>query len=118
MDVRNVADAHAHALKLPQGTSERFLLSGGVDYFEDGVDGLRARGKKGLGEVGARCFRSKHFAIDRSKPERMLELSFIPFEKTVEDIEKVGLHGVKAVRHLEHQMRHTHDDLSRGAVCH
>jgi nucleoside-diphosphate-sugar epimerase len=85
VDVRNVADAHAHALNLPRGTSQRFLLCGGVDYFEDGLQGLRARGEKGLGEVGARCDRSKHFAIDRSKAETMLELSFIPFEKTVED---------------------------------
>lgn len=85
VDVRNVADAHVQALKLPQGTSERFLLCGGVDYFEDGLQGLRAQGEKGLGEEGARCDRSKHFAIDRSKAEKMLELSFTPFEKTVED---------------------------------
>ena len=83
--MRDVADAHAHALKLPQGTSERFLLCGGVDYFEDGVQGLKARGEKGLGEVGARCDRSKHFSIDRSKAEKTLGLLFTPFEKTVED---------------------------------
>jgi hypothetical protein len=76
------------ALQLPQGTSERFLLCEGVDYFEDGIQGLRARGEKGLGEVGARCDQSKHFAIDRSKAEKMLKIlkiSFIPFERTVED---------------------------------
>ena len=85
VDVRNVADAHANALKLPKGTSERFLLCGGVDYFEDGIQGLRARGEKGLGEEGARCDPSKHFSIDRSKAEKILNLEFIPFEKTVED---------------------------------
>jgi hypothetical protein len=85
VDVRNIADAHAKALQLPQGTSERFLLCGGVDYLEDGIQGLRARGEKGLGEVGARCDPSKHFAIDRSRAEKMLEVSFIPFERTVED---------------------------------
>lgn len=61
--VHNIADAHAKALQLPQGTSERFLLCGGVDYFEDGIQGLRARGEKGLGEVGPRCDPSKHFAF-------------------------------------------------------
>ena len=85
VDVRNIADAHAKALQLPQGTGERFLLCGGVDYFEDGIQGLRARGEKGLGEVGARCDTSKHFAIDSSKAEKTLEISFIPFERTVED---------------------------------
>ncbi len=86
VDVRNVADAHANALKLPNGQSERFLLCGGVDYFEDGIQGLRARGEKGLGEPGARCDLSKHFSIDRSKAEEMLDLDFISFEKSVEDV--------------------------------
>jgi nucleoside-diphosphate-sugar epimerase len=85
VDVRDIADAHAKALQLPQGTSERFLLCGGVDYFEDGIQGLRTRGEKGLGEVGARCDTSKHFAIDSSKAEKLLEISFIPFERTIED---------------------------------
>lgn len=85
VDVRNFADAHACALKLPQGASERFLLCGGVDYFEDDLRGLRARGEKGLGEVGAQCDQSKHFTIDRSKAEKLLDLTFIAFDKTVED---------------------------------
>ena len=51
----------------------------------DGIHGLRARGEKGLGEVGARCDTSKHFTIDSSKVEKMLEISFIPFERTVKD---------------------------------
>jgi hypothetical protein len=57
VDVRNVADAHIAALGLPQGASERFLLCGGVDYFEDGLAGLRARGEQGLGEEGAKVDR-------------------------------------------------------------
>jgi len=85
VDVRNVAEAHVKALKLPQGTSERFLLAGGVDYYEDGLQGLRARGEKGLGEPGARCDPRNHFAIDRSKAEKVLELKFMPFQQTVED---------------------------------
>lgn len=85
VDVRNVADAHVNALSLLEGTSERFLLCGGVDYFEDGLTGLRQRGEKALGQEGAHCDRSKHFAIDRSKAERILKVEFIPFEKTVED---------------------------------
>ena len=86
VDVRDVADAHANALKLPEGTSERFLLCAGVDYFEDGLQGLRAKGERGLGEEGARCDSNKHFSLDASKAEEMLQLHFIAFEKTVEDV--------------------------------
>jgi hypothetical protein len=108
VDVRNVADAHAHALTLPQGTSERFLLCGGVDYFEDGLQGLKARGEKGLG-VGARCDQSKHFALDRSKAEKMLELSFIPFGEDrrghVGDVEDLGLCGLDTFCHSQEEPR-------------
>jgi nucleoside-diphosphate-sugar epimerase len=86
VDVRNVADAHVAALSLPKGTSERFLLCGGVDNFEDGLAGLRARGETGLGEEGAKVDRSKHFSLDRTKAEEMLKIDFIPFQKTVEDV--------------------------------
>jgi nucleoside-diphosphate-sugar epimerase len=85
IDVRNVADAHAKALKLPQGTSERFLLCSGVAYYEDGLKNLRARGEKGLGKEGARCDPKNHFAIDASKAIGTLGLDMIPFEKTTED---------------------------------
>lgn len=86
VDVRNVADAHVAALSLPVGSSERFLLCGGVDYFEDGLAGLRARGEQGLGEEGAKCDRSAHFSLDRTKAEEILKINFIPFQKTVEDV--------------------------------
>ena len=85
VDVRDVADAHLKALKLPEGTSERFLLCGGVDYFEDGLTDLRKQSKKGLGEEGAHCDPSKHYALDCSKAEKMLQLKFMPFKKTVTD---------------------------------
>jgi len=85
VDVRNVAEAHVNALKLPPGTSERFPLCGGVDFFEDGLQGLRAKGEKGLGQEGARCDRSQYYSLDRSKAEKVLQLSFIPFTQTVED---------------------------------
>ena len=86
VDVRDIADAHLNALKLPEGTSERFLLCGGVDYFDDGLTELRKQGKTGLGEEGEHCDPSKHFVIDRSKAEKMLHLNFIPFTKTVTDV--------------------------------
>ncbi|KAL6248166.1 hypothetical protein RBB50_004421 [Rhinocladiella similis] len=95
VDVRDVAEAHVKALTLDEGVSERFLLCGGVDYFEDGLAGLRARGEKGLGEEGAHCDRAKHFGLDRNKAEAVLKLRFSPFQKTVEDtweeIKRLGL---------------------------
>lgn len=96
VDVRDVAEAHVKSLTvLKKGVSERFLLCGGVDYFEDGLAGLRARGEKGLGERGAHVVQGKHFSIDRSKAENMLKLEFTPFQKTVEDswesVKQLGL---------------------------
>ncbi len=85
VDVRDVAEAHLKSLSLGKGVSERFLLCGGVEYFEDGLAGLRAKVEKGLGEEGAKVDRSKHFGIDRSKAETQLGLTFTPFQKTVED---------------------------------
>ncbi|KIX08534.1 uncharacterized protein Z518_03190 [Rhinocladiella mackenziei CBS 650.93] len=86
VDVRDVAEAHVRALTmLEKGVSERFLLCGGVDYFEDGLAGLRARGEKGLGEEGVHVVPGEHFGLDRSKAEKMLKLEFTPFQKTVED---------------------------------
>ncbi|EXJ55909.1 hypothetical protein A1O7_08840 [Cladophialophora yegresii CBS 114405] len=85
VDVRDVAEAHLKALSLDQGINERFLLCGGVDYFEDGLAGLRARGEEGLGEEGAKVDRTKHFSLDRSKAEQVLGLQFTEFHKTVED---------------------------------
>lgn len=73
------------ALKLKSGFSERILLCGGIDYFEDGLTGLRANGGPSLGEEGAHCDRSKHFSLDRSKAEQVLGLELTPFQKTVED---------------------------------
>lgn len=86
VDVRNVADAHIAALSLPEGTSDRFLLCGGVDNFEDGLAGLRARGETGLGEEGAKVDRSTHFSLDSTKAEEMLKIDFIPFQQTMEDV--------------------------------
>ena len=95
VDVRDVAKAHVRSLALEKGVSERFLLCGGVDYFEDGLAGLRAKGEKGLGEEGAHCVPGKHFSIDRSKAEEILKLEFTPFQKTVEDsweaVKQLGL---------------------------
>jgi len=86
VDVRDLAKAHAAALKLPQGVSERFVLCGGVNYFEDGLTGLRARGEKGLGEPGAKCDPKNHFAIDTTKAQSVLGIKYTPFQKTVEDV--------------------------------
>jgi len=95
VDVRDVAQAHVRALGLEKGISERFLLCGGVDYFEDGLTGLRAKGERGLGEEGAHVVPGKHFGIDRSKAEEVLKLKFTPFEKTLEDsweaVKQLGL---------------------------
>lgn len=85
VDVRNVAEAHVAALSLPKGTSERFLLCGGIDQFEDGLVGLRARGETGLGREGEKIDRAKHFSLDSSKAEEMLKIRFTPFQRTVED---------------------------------
>ena len=118
MHVRNVADAHAQAVKFPRGTSERFLLCGGLDDFEKGIQALRAGGERGLSEIGARCDRSKHFASDQFMAEKILELAFTPFERTVDDavetVKSLGFVESKAVRHLEHQvsdMLSMHDAL-------
>jgi nucleoside-diphosphate-sugar epimerase len=86
VDVRDVARAHVLALGLVEGASGRFLLCGGIDYFEDGLGGLRDRGEKGLGEEGARVDRSKHFSLDRSKAEQELGLNFRSFTETIEDM--------------------------------
>jgi nucleoside-diphosphate-sugar epimerase len=95
VDVRDVAEAHVRSLQLEKGVSERFLLCGGVDYYEDGLAGLRARGEKGLGEEGAHVVPGKHFGMDRTKAEKMLRLQFTPFHKTVEDcwdaVKQLGL---------------------------
>ncbi|ETI21466.1 hypothetical protein G647_07813 [Cladophialophora carrionii CBS 160.54] len=85
VDVRDVAEAHLKALSLDNGINERFLLCGGVDYFEDGLAGLRAKGEKGLGDEGAKVDRTQHFSLDRSKAEQVLGLKFTNFQKTVED---------------------------------
>ena len=60
VDIRDVAQAHLRSLSLEKGVSERFLLCGGVEYFEDGLGRLREKGEKGLGEEGAKVDRSKH----------------------------------------------------------
>lgn len=95
VDVRDVAEAHIRALVLEKGVSERFLLCGGVEYLEDGLTGLRARGEKGLGEEGAHCDRAKHFGLDRTTAEGVLKLKFEPFQKTIEDswdeVKRLGL---------------------------
>ena len=89
VDVRNVAQAHVRSLGLPKGTSERFLLCGGMAYYEDGLRGLRANGTKGLGEVGEKIDKNKHFSIDARKAGEVLGLEWIAFEKTVEDVWEV-----------------------------
>lgn len=95
VDVRDVAEAHLRSLSvLEPGVSERFLLCGGVDYYEDGLAGLRSRGEKGLGEEGAKCDRSTHFSLDSTKAQKMLGLKFLSFQTTTEDtweqVKKLG----------------------------
>jgi len=95
VDVRDVAEAHVRGLALAKGVSERFLLCGGVNYYEDGLAGLRAKGEPGLGEEGAHCDPSKHFSLDKSKAEQVLHLQFRSFQQTVEDsweaVKKLGI---------------------------
>jgi len=97
VDVRDVALAHLKALALPAGTSERFLLCSGAKYYEDGLAGLRAKGTKGLGEVGEKCDEGGYFVIDSTKAKDMLGIEFREFETMVEDVwswaEEVGLVG-------------------------
>jgi hypothetical protein len=45
--VRDIAEAHLRSLSLEKGVGERSLLCGGVDYFEDGLVGLRQDGEGG-----------------------------------------------------------------------
>lgn len=86
IDVRDVAKAIAASLKLNAGTSERILLCAGVDYYEDGMGRLRARGEQGLGELGRKCNVSDHFGIDRSKMESVLGMQdLISLDRTIED---------------------------------
>jgi nucleoside-diphosphate-sugar epimerase len=85
VDVRDVAKAHVQGLGLAEGTSGRFLLCGGIDYFEDGLTGLRNRGEKGLGEEGARVDRTQHYSLDRSKAEQDLSIKFRDITQTIED---------------------------------
>jgi nucleoside-diphosphate-sugar epimerase len=86
IDVRDVAKACLKALGLEKGVAERFLLFSSAKYYEDGLAGLRAKGTKGLGEVGQKCDPKNHFAIDVTKAKTVLGMEFIPFEKTVEDV--------------------------------
>jgi nucleoside-diphosphate-sugar epimerase len=86
VDVRDVAKAHVSALELPVGTSERFLLCSGINYFEDGLGGLRAKGTKGLGEPGEKCDPKNHFALDTSKARKMIGFNPIPIQQTIEDV--------------------------------
>ena len=85
VDVRDVAKAHVAALALPKGTNERFLFCSGIDYFEDGLSKLRARGVKGLGEPGEKCDPKNHFSIDSSKAREMLNFDPILFPESTED---------------------------------
>lgn len=85
VDVRDVAEAHVKALQLPQGTSERFILCQGSNFFEDGLVGLRERNEKGLGEKGDVINKSDFYSLDVSKAEKELGMKWIPFTKTVED---------------------------------
>jgi len=86
IDVRDVAAACMRALALEQGVAERFLLCSSVKYYEDGLQGLREKGVKGLGEVGKKCNPGDHFDIDVSKVKTVLGMEFRPFERTVEDV--------------------------------
>lgn len=94
-DVRDVAEAHQRALGLPKGVSERFILCSGVNNYEEGLAGLRAKGEKGLGEVGAVCDPKNHFALDASKAREMLGVKFHSIQQTVEDtwerVKELGL---------------------------
>ena len=71
VDVQNVADAHFNLSVLPKGTSERFMLRAGIDYCEDGLAGLRAKGGKGLGEEGEMVYRIEFHSADWSKAESL-----------------------------------------------
>jgi nucleoside-diphosphate-sugar epimerase len=97
VDVRDVALAHAKALALPKGTSERIILSSGAAYYEDGLAGLREKGVKGLGEVGEKCDPANHFVISTEKAKKVLGMKFLGFRECVEDVwgwaEGVGLVG-------------------------
>jgi nucleoside-diphosphate-sugar epimerase len=85
VDVRDVAKAHVSALDLPKGTSDRFLLCSGINYYEDGLAGLRAKGTKGLGEQGERCEPKNHFALDTSKARKVIGFDPIAIQQTIED---------------------------------
>ena len=85
VDVRNVADAHVAALRLKKGVSERFTLCGGMAYFENGLEGLRAAGEQGLGREGDKIDLTAWYTIDRTRAEDVLGLKFIEFEETVAD---------------------------------
>lgn len=86
VDVRDVAKAHVASLHLPKGTSERFLLCSSVSYYEDGLEGLRAKGTKGLGEPGQKCDTSEWFALDTTPAKKMIAFDPIPIQKTIEDV--------------------------------
>lgn len=95
VDVRDVAKAHIKALSLPEGKSERFLLCQGMNNFEDGLAGLRAKGEKGLGEEGTKLKPEERFSLDTTKARKTLGIDFIPFQQTVEDtweaVKKLGI---------------------------
>jgi nucleoside-diphosphate-sugar epimerase len=96
INVRDVAKAYLSVLRLEKGIAETFLLCSSAKYYEDGLERLRAKGTKGLGEVGQKCDPNKHFAIDVTKAKTVLGLEFVPFEKTVEDVwEQMRTKGFK-----------------------
>ncbi|CAF0927992.1 unnamed protein product [Adineta steineri] len=92
VDVRDVARTHIAALEQMTETNERYLIAAETWSHQRAIDIIHEsttiptsiKDTTPTGTKGQRL--SDHFDIDSSKAQKELGITFIPFEKTVEDL--------------------------------
>jgi nucleoside-diphosphate-sugar epimerase len=85
VDVRDLAEAHVKALEIKEAGAQRFLVSGGAEFYEDGLGELRKRGEKQLAGEGPKAVISERFTLDTTKAREVLGLNFHTIEQTITD---------------------------------
>ncbi|CAF0914583.1 unnamed protein product [Adineta ricciae] len=92
VDVRDVAYVHVAALERTTDTNERYLIAAEAWSNQRLVDIIHqssaiSKTIKDTTPIGVKGQKSpEHYAIDSSKAQRELGVTYIPFEKTVEDL--------------------------------
>lgn len=92
VDVRDVAYTHVAALERLTGTNERYLISAGSWCLQEIVDIVHEstiipESIKNTTPVGTKGQQvPDHFTIDSSKAQTKLNVTYIPFKKTIEDL--------------------------------